>query len=135
MQHIRESIIYIIFFSFSFNFIWSLHLYKSGDANICAKKWEDPKIKLTETAEELKSSLAQCGLTNIDLGNTYLADRLDNQGNTIQSALDHIYVNDSLLNRAKCVKLETSSTDHVPIIARINMLLYSRSEKQITPKT
>ena len=54
-----------------------------GDANICAIKWEDPNANLTETAEELKSSLAQCGLTNIELGYTYLADRLDSQGNII----------------------------------------------------
>ena len=54
-----------------------------GDANICAIKWDDPITKLTETAEELKSSLALCGLTNIAIGNTYLADRLDTQGNTI----------------------------------------------------
>ena len=41
-----------------------------GDANICAIKLDDPNIKMTETAEELKSSLAQCGLTSISLRNT-----------------------------------------------------------------
>ena len=82
---------------------------------ICAIKWDDPNIKMTETAEELKSSLAQYGLISISLGNTYLADRLDNEGNTIQSALDHIYVSENMIGKTKCEKLELSSTDHVPV--------------------
>jgi len=43
-------------------------------------------------AAELKSSLAQCGLDNLELGKTYMADRLRNDGKVIESALDHIYV-------------------------------------------
>ena len=37
------------------------------------------------------NSRAQCGLINKDMGMTYLADRLSETGETIESALDHIY--------------------------------------------
>ena len=39
--------------------------------------------------------------------------------NTIQSALDHIYVSENMIGKTKCEKLELSSTDHVPILAKI----------------
>ena len=44
----------------------------------------------------------------------------DSFGNTIQSALDHIYISENLKERAKCEKLTMSSTDHVPIVAKIS---------------
>jgi len=43
-------------------------------------------------ATELKSGLAQCGLEKVELGKTYMTDRLWKDGTIIESALDHIYV-------------------------------------------
>ena len=60
------------------------------DANLCAEKWHNDDFNLKNTAEELKGSLAQCGLVNSELCLTYLADRSDENGLTIQSALDQL---------------------------------------------
>ncbi len=56
-------------------------------------KWDEEEYRLFNLTTELKSSLAQCGLENLELGKTYMADRLRNDGTGIKSALDHIYVN------------------------------------------
>jgi hypothetical protein len=58
-----------------------------GDANLCAQKWDE---RLFNLGAEPKSSLAQCGLENTEIGKTYLADRLKNDRTVIESALDHI---------------------------------------------
>ena len=69
-----------------------------GDANLCSTKWNDHDFKLKIVAEEIKSTLAQCGMVNIELGHTYLADRMSKEGLPIQSSLDHIYMSDELRN-------------------------------------
>ena len=53
------------------------------------------------------------------MGMTYQADRLDPNGDIIQSAIDHIYKSTSLEKCSLTRKLPNSSTDHVPIIAEI----------------
>ena len=51
-----------------------------GDANLCALKWEYPEFGLHIIAGEILGTLALCGLININLGVTYQADRLSEQG-------------------------------------------------------
>ena len=63
-----------------------------GDANLCADQWDEETYYQFKLATELKSGLAQCGLENLELGKTYMADRLRKDGTIIESALDHIYV-------------------------------------------
>jgi hypothetical protein len=64
-----------------------------GDAKLCALKWYEEEYRLFNLAAELKSSLAQCELDNLEIGKTYMADRLRNDGTVIESALGHIYIN------------------------------------------
>ena len=52
-----------------------------------------------------------CGMINIDLGFTYMADRVREDGTIIESAIDHIYVSGELEERIHTKKLEMSSTD------------------------
>ena len=56
-----------------------------GDANVCASKWNNSDFALKDIADEIRSTLASCGLKNMELGHTYLADRLSENGETIQS--------------------------------------------------
>ena len=77
-----------------------------GDANMCSLQWEYPEFSLSEIAGELLGTLAQCGLSNIDLGVTYQADRLTDQGEIIKSALDHVYVSDQIKKSTKVKKLK-----------------------------
>ena len=62
-----------------------------GDMNLCSTQWDHPKFTNRYLSEQLRGSLAQNGMKNADLGYTYLADRLSEDGNTIQSSIDHIY--------------------------------------------
>ena len=55
-----------------------------GDMNLCAKKWTEESFKNKVLANEVISTLAQCELVNRDMGLTYLADRLNTDGNTIE---------------------------------------------------
>ena len=82
-----------------------------GDKNLCAAKWNEPDFKSNQMADEVKSTLAQCGLKIIDLGHTYLADRLSEDGLPIQSSLDHIYQSIELEDKSVGLKLDNSSTD------------------------
>ena len=48
-----------------------------------------------------------------------MADRLSNNGDTIQSALDHVYISHTLESKTTTSKLAESSTDHVPIMVKL----------------
>ena len=63
-----------------------------GDANLCSEKWLEADFTLNYLSDELIGTLAQCGIKNVKLGNTYLADRLSNGGSQIESAIDHTYL-------------------------------------------
>ena len=41
-----------------------------GDANLCTLKWNEDGFIYMSLANQMKSTLAQCGLTNLELGNT-----------------------------------------------------------------
>ena len=45
-----------------------------GDINIDTNKWDEADFKFKLMTEEIKSTLAQCGMEHMDLGSTYLAD-------------------------------------------------------------
>ena len=51
-----------------------------GDANICAKKWADPKRKKNKVADCLKNMIEECGLMNLDLGETFTSDIVQKNG-------------------------------------------------------
>ena len=95
-----------------------------GDANLCALKWLEADYNLGYLADELLGTLSLCGLENVELGNTYLADRLTDEGMTIESALDHTYLSAELKKSTKVNKLDTSSTDHLPIVANTYIHTY-----------
>ena len=76
--------------------ISKLPIIMMGDMNLCSTKWSEPDFLFKHISEEIQSSLAQCGLVNQEIGYTYLADRLSDDGSVIQSALDHIYISSDL---------------------------------------
>ena len=81
--------------------------------------------------------MAQCGLLNQDLGFTYLADRLSPSGETIQSALDHVYISHSLESRTSSSTLSESSTDHLPVMVKLTskIRLPKHAKKSIRKRT
>ena len=61
-----------------------------GDANLCSIKWKDDSIIQKIVAAILKNSLEQSGLTNADIGITYMSDHAQTNGQIAESALDHV---------------------------------------------
>ena len=92
-----------------------------GDANLCTLKWDSPNFKHKRISDELRETITQCGMYQVDLGVTYTADRLDEAGREITSAIDHLYVSNELKDKLKSFKLSNSATDHVPILASITL--------------
>jgi hypothetical protein len=90
-----------------------------GDANLCMDRWKDANYTHNDLANEVLGTLAQSGMTPIELGPTYLADRLSPEGHIIESALDHNYASENILNEATMRKTDESSTDHVPIFTEV----------------
>ena len=43
-----------------------------GDTNVCSTRWNEGNFKLKAIAEEIKGTLAQCGMEHIELGYTLL---------------------------------------------------------------
>ena len=72
-----------------------------GDANLCADQWDEETYYQYKLATELKSGLAQCGLENLELGKTYMADRLRKDGTIIEmrTPTRKLFRNASLLCR------------------------------------
>ena len=97
-----------------------------GDANLCSLKWDSPGFLQRRIAEEIRETLIQCGLVQLPLGITYVADRLNDDGSEITSSLDHIYLSVDLENNTKCFKLDSSGTDHLPIVARVQLSTKAR---------
>ena len=70
-----------------------------GDMNLCTTKQNEPDFKSKHIAEEMKSSLAQCGMINIELGHTYQADRLSEKSIAKQWKLKFNITFKSLLSK------------------------------------
>ena len=79
-----------------------------------------PTTPPTTVAEVLKNSLVENGLICKPLGDTFTSDILQKNGNVATSALDHIYLSESLVEITAMEKMDASSSDHVPIFASIN---------------
>ena len=88
-----------------------------GDANLCSNRWNLPHFKYKRISDELRETLTQCGLKQLEIGKTYLADRLSPDGAEIESCLDHVYASESILLKLRTFKLDNSATDHLPIVA------------------
>ena len=85
-----------------------------GDMNLDWNKISESSYKLKDLMKNLELSLAENGLTNVDLGNTYCASRINDDGSVIQSALDHIYIsNEEFMHDVR--KVENYMSDHLPI--------------------
>ena len=69
---------------------------------------------------------------NADLGHTYQADRLNDNGEAIVSSLDHAYISSTLEEYTTTCKLTKSSTDHVPIITKLKQ---AKNDSQCYIKT
>jgi hypothetical protein len=97
------------------------------------QKWDEEEYRVFNLAAELKSSLAQCGLENLELRKTYMDDRLSNDGTVIESALDHIHVSHDQNTKTTAKKMDASSIDQPLIIADVNFRVQKAKKQNNSP--
>jgi hypothetical protein len=103
-----------------------------GDCNLDQQKWDNPKYDHFKLSEQLRTGLAQDGLEVLPMGVTYLADHRSKDGSIAHSALDHIY---SSINKPVTTKvLSSSASDHMPIMAEVDLKKTARKEISITKR-
>ena len=85
-------------------------------------------------AELLKKNLEENGLKVRDIGNTFTSDIIQKNGNIASSAIDHIYVSKELEENTFTCKLNSGSSDHVPIVAIIDNGKTVRKMKTLTKR-
>jgi hypothetical protein len=91
-----------------------------GDMNIDMNKREKSDYPVGKLLRDLEMTLANSGLENIELGDTYFAFRTREDGSSISSALDHLYINDhDALDSFEVLK--SGMSDHRPIMANVRM--------------
>ena len=64
----------------------------------------------------LKNCIVRNGLDIHNIGNTYMADRILPDDNITESAIDHVYSSKKIRNQISAKTLETSSSDHLPVV-------------------
>ena len=86
-----------------------------GDANLDSNKWEESGYLHHKVTKILKGALNQNGLIIKEVGNSYVANHVQKNGNISESALDHVYAKEKLGNLITIDKLTNCSSDHYPI--------------------
>ena len=90
-----------------------------GDMNLCTKKWDDNNFRYKSLSVPLRSTLTANNLNIADLELTWFADHAGPDGEFASSALDHIYFSNTC--NVKTNTLPKAGTDHLPIIARLEL--------------
>ena len=86
-----------------------------GDANLDSNKWEESGYLHHKVTKILKGALNQNGLIIKEVGNSYVVNHVQKNGNISESALDHVYSKEKLGNLITIDKLTNCSSDHYPI--------------------
>ena len=101
-----------------------------GDANLCSLKWKDEKYLKKKYAIPILETLTSCNLINQDIGITFLADHSNKDGNISESAIDHVYVSESINSNVNSRRVLNTASDHFPVI-----ISYAISVPKATFKT
>ena len=90
-----------------------------GDANLDMNKWNEPKYKNAIVTQVLRDCLDSNGLIIENIGDTYIANHIQKNGNISTSAIDHIYHRIEKAGKITVKKITNCSSDHLPVIATI----------------
>ena len=94
-----------------------------GDANLNSNKWDEPGFGNKLISNNLRKVLDQNGYKLSPVGCTYFADHAQKNGNVAVSAIDHVYYNAGLEGILQARVLTTGSSDHLPVVAKIESKL------------
>jgi hypothetical protein len=93
----------------------------TGDANLCSEKWGLDNYDRKSVAQPLQKCLEQNGIQIQNVGYTFQADRVCQNGEAPRSALDHVYNSLTITDAISVTKLPTSATDHVPVMIKYSL--------------
>ena len=110
------------------------NLIITGDANLCAEKWQRSDYDHKGVANPLLQCLSRNGLDIQNVGYTFQSDNLRPDGSVSHSALDHVYTSSSIKDLIQVKKLKNSSTDHLPVVAYYNLAKTKPSYKRTITK-
>ncbi len=80
--------------------------YSTGGCNIDAMEWTNENYQYHKVTTAMKNILAQNDLIMKEIGDTFLADKKRQDGTSIESALDHMYVSRTKEGSATATKGE-----------------------------
>jgi endonuclease/exonuclease/phosphatase family metal-dependent hydrolase len=92
-----------------------------GDANLDSEKWNVTNYRQYKLAKEMQSTLTSNGMKNMTIGSTFLSEPNRVDGNFIESALDHIYIQKELEGKVTVTKGKMSAIDYLPSVVDIKM--------------
>ena len=93
-----------------------------GDFNLNSDLWDNSNYSEKSLSDIWRSKFAQNGLTQTDMGITYMSFYTLQNGEKAKSALDHVYSNDEkVFTCSKEQKLPNSLSDHLAIYSEFQM--------------
>ena len=100
-----------------------------GDANLDTNKWNNVKYLHKKVASALKESFNANNILMLEVGNTYLANHAQKNGEIARSAIDHVYCSKNMVLKVTITKSNKCSSDHLPVMAELE---YPKKKKIYT---
>ena len=94
-----------------------------GDFNLNSDLWDKHSYEHKSLADMWRSNFAQNGLSQTDMGITFVSFYTLSNGEKVESALDHVYSNDDkVFKNNKDQKLSNRMSDRQAIFSEIQMM-------------
>ena len=102
-----------------------------GDFNLNSDLWDQHNYEHKSLADMWRSNFAQNGLSQTDMGITFVSYYTLSNGEKVESALDHVYSNDDkVFKNNKDQKLPNRMSDHQAIFSEIQMMPGKEEKKK-----
>ena len=102
-----------------------------GDFNLNSDLWDLQNYEHKLLADIWRSNFAQNGLSQTDMGITFVSFYTLSNGEKVESALDHVYSNDNkIFKNSKDQKLPNKMSDHQAIFSEIQMMQENEENKK-----
>ena len=92
-----------------------------GDTNFDADQWDETNYRCKSLADVWRREIAWRGLVQYQLGVTYVSYYTKSSGKKVESALDHIYTNDTKTFTNEFKLPNNGMSDHCPILCDMKL--------------
>ena len=102
-----------------------------GDFNLNSDLWDEPSYENKHLSDVWRSNFTSNGLSQTDMGTTFVSFYTLSNGEKVKSALDHVYSNDEkIFKNNKDQKIPNSMSDHQAIFSEIRMMQGKEEKKE-----